>query len=152
MADRYLIRRATPADVAAIVAIERACFSDPWTPAGISETIQYETARSFVAEIGGCSVGYVMARISGEEGEILNLAVLPSYRRQGIARCLLEEALASAAAAGVREAYLEVRQSNAEALALYQARGFRPVGVRSDYYRNPLEDALVLRAPIGAVR
>jgi ribosomal-protein-alanine acetyltransferase len=152
MADRYRIRPATPADVAAIVAIERECFSDPWTPAGITETIQYETARAFVAESGGSSVGYVMARISGEEGEILNLAVLPKYRRQGIARCLLEEALIAAAAAGVREAYLEVRQSNAEAIALYQAHGFRPVGIRSDYYRNPLEDALVLRAPIGAVR
>lgn len=152
MADRYPIRRATTADVTALVAIERECFSDPWTPTGIRETIQYETVRAFVAESRDTAIGYVMARISGEEGEILNLAVLPRYRRRGIARCLLEEAVGAVVEAGVREAYLEVRQSNAEALALYQAFGFRPVGLRPDYYRNPLEDALVLRAPIRALR
>lgn len=146
MAEPYRLRPATAADVPALVAIERECFSDPWTTAGIHETIQYETARAFVAEVRGAPVGYVMARISGEEAEILNLAVLPKCRRRGIARCLLEEALAAVVTAGGREAYLEVRQSNAVALSLYQAYGFRPVGVRPDYYRNPPEDALVLRA------
>lgn len=152
MAERYPIRSATAADVPALVAIERACFSDPWTPAGIEETVQYETSRAFVAEFRGATVGYVMARVSGEEAEILNLAVLPGYRRRGIARCLLAEALAAVATAGVREAYLEVRQSNQEALALYQAHGFRPVALRPGYYRNPLEDALVLRAPLRTLR
>jgi ribosomal-protein-alanine N-acetyltransferase len=152
MAEPYLIRRADSADIPALVAIERACFSDPWTASGIRETIQYETARAFVAELEGKAVGYVMARISGEEGEILNLAVLPKSRRKGIARCLLDEALGSIVAAGVTEAYLEVRQSNAEAIALYQAHGFRPVGVRPDYYRDPREDALVLRAPLRPMR
>jgi ribosomal-protein-alanine N-acetyltransferase len=152
MAEPYLIRRVSSADVPALVVIERECFSDPWTASGIRETIQYETARGFVAESGGKAVGYVMARISGEEGEILNLAVLPKSRRKGIARCLLAEALGSIAAAGVTEAYLEVRQSNEEALALYQASGFRPVGVRPDYYRDPREDALVLRAALRAAR
>lgn len=152
MAERYPIRTATQSDVAALVAIERACFGDPWTRAGLLETVQYETSRAFVAEFGGQVIGYVMARISGEEGEILNLAVLPEYRRRGIARCLLEEAIDAVTAAGVREAYLEVRESNAEALALYQAFGFRTVGLRPDYYRNPLEDALVLRAPLAAPR
>ena len=152
MADPYLIRRASPADVSALVVIERACFSDPWTATGIRETIQLETSRAFVAESDGETLGYVMARISGEEGEILNLAVLPKARRKGIARCLLHEALGSIAAAGVTEAYLEVRQSNGEAIALYQSQGFRPVGLRPDYYRDPREDALVLRAPLRSVR
>lgn len=152
MAEPYLIRRVSSADVPALVGIERECFSDPWTASGIRETIQYETARAFVAESGGKAVGYVMARISGEEGEILNLAVLPKSRRKGIARCLLTEALGSIAAAGVKAAYLEVRQSNEEALALYHAQGFRPVGVRPDYYRDPREDALVLRAALRALR
>lgn len=152
MAERYPIRSAIAADVPALVAIERACFSDPWSAAGIEETIQYETNRAFVAEFRGATVGYIMARVSGEEAEILNLAVLPGYRRRGIARCLLEEALAAVVTAGVREAYLEVRQSNQEALALYRAHGFRPVALRPDYYRNPLEDALVLRALLGTLR
>lgn len=152
MAEPYLIRRVSSADVPALVAIERACFSDPWTASGIRETIQYETAHAFVAESGGEAVGYVMARISGEEGEILNLAVLPKSRRKGIARCLLDEALGSIAAAGVTEAYLEVRQSNEQAISLYQSHGFRPVGLRADYYRDPREDALVLRAPLRSLR
>ncbi len=152
MADLYLIRRASSADVPALVSIERACFSDPWTAAGILETVQYETIRGFVADSQGSTVGYVMARISGEEGEILNLAVLPSWRRKGIARSLLVEALGSISAAGVVEAYLEVRQSNEDAIALYRSQGFRPVGVRTDYYRDPREDALVLRAALAASR
>ena len=152
MAEPYQIRPAAAADVSALAAVERECFSDPWTSAGLRESIQYETSRAFVAEFGGTTVGYVMARISGEEAEILNLAVLPSCRRRGIARCLLEEALAAVTTAGVREAYLEVRQSNVVALSLYQGFGFRPVGLRPGYYRNPLEDALVLRAPLPALR
>jgi len=152
MAKPCLIRRASPADVSALVEIERTCFSDPWTAAGILETVQYATSRVFLAECETRAVGYVMARISGEEGEILNLAVLPKSRRKGIARCLLEEALGSIAAAGVLEVYLEVRQSNDPALSLYQAHGFRPVGLRPDYYRDPREDALVLRAPLRSLR
>jgi ribosomal-protein-alanine N-acetyltransferase len=93
-----------------------------------------------------------MARISGEEGEILNLAVLPRDRRQGIARRLLATGLEALLTEGVREAYLEVRESNEPAITLYRSAGFRPVGLRPDYYRNPPEDALVLRAPIGVLR
>jgi ribosomal-protein-alanine N-acetyltransferase len=152
MGKPLLIRRATSADVPALARIERDCFADPWTESGLDEAVQYETNRAFVAEESGEVVAYVMARISGEEAEILNLAVLHQYRRRGIARCLLQEALGAAAEAGVREAYLEVRESNAEAIGLYRAHGFRPVGMRSDYYRNPREDALVLRAPLEALR
>jgi ribosomal-protein-alanine acetyltransferase len=148
----YRIRPATVADVTAIAAIERACFSDPWTAAGIAETIQYGTARAFVAVDSGRVVGYVMARISGEEAEILNLAVLPDDRRRGLARQLLTAGLAALVESKVADVYLEVRESNAGAIALYQGFGFRPVGLRSDYYRNPREDALVLRAALIPVR
>jgi ribosomal-protein-alanine acetyltransferase len=148
----YRIRPATVADVPAIAAIERACFSDPWTAAGIAETIQYGTARAYVAVDSVRVVGYVMARISGEEAEILNLAVLPDDRRRGLARQLLTAGLAALVESKVADVYLEVRESNAGAIALYQGFGFRPVGLRSDYYRNPREDALVLRAALIPVR
>jgi ribosomal-protein-alanine acetyltransferase len=148
----YRIRPATVADVPAIAAIERACFSDPWTAAGIAETVQFGTARALVAVDSGRVAGYVMARISGEEAEILNLAVLPDDRRRGLARQLLAAGLAALVESGVAEVYLEVRESNAGAIALYQRFGFRPAGLRSDYYRNPREDALVLRAALIPVR
>ena len=149
---RYRIRRATNADAPALWGIERRCFSDPWSQAGILETIQYATAIVLLAELRGVAIGYLMVRISGEEGEILNLAVLPEHRRRGIARELLEQGLAALALAGVQEAYLEVRESNQAALTLYGAKGFRTVGMRPHYYRSPVEDALVLRAPLSALR
>jgi ribosomal-protein-alanine N-acetyltransferase len=152
MASDCRIRPATLAEVPALAAIERACFSDPWSPEGIAEVFQYGTSIVLAGECKGATVGYLMARVSGEEGEILNLAVLPGYRRKGVAKGLLAEAIRQLIAAGVREAYLEVRESNTAALALYATGGFRPVGVRPHYYRNPLEDALVLRASLPAVR
>jgi len=142
------IRPASLADVAALAELERACFSDPWTAAGIRETIQYETARTFVAQDSGQIVGYVIARISGQEGEILDLAVLPERRRRGIGRALLCAVWNALQGDGVKELYLEVRESNVAAIELYRRQGFRPVGLRPRYYRNPPEDALVLRAPL----
>ncbi len=143
------IRPGSLADVAALAELERACFSDPWTASGIRETIQYETARTFVAQNSDRILGYIMARISGEEGEILDLAVRPEERRRGIGRRLLTALREALRSDGVREMYLEVRESNRPAIELYRAHGFRPVGMRPRYYRDPLEDALVLRATIG---
>ena len=145
---RYQIRPASLADVAALAELERLCFSDPWTAAGIRETIQYETARAFVAQDDDRIIGYVMARISGEEGEILDLAVLPGLRRRGIGRRLLGTVWTALSSEGVRELFLEVRESNRAAIELYRGNGFRPVGLRPRYYRNPAEDALVLRAAL----
>ena len=145
----WQIRPASLGDVAALAALEQVCFSDPWSAAGIRETIQYETARAFVAQESGRIVGYVMARISGQEGEILDLAVPPDQRRRGIASSLLRAVVEALQSGGVREMYLEVRESNHPAIQLYRSQGFRPVGLRPRYYRNPPEDALVLRAMIG---
>jgi ribosomal-protein-alanine N-acetyltransferase len=149
MDERYHIRFALTSDVPALAAIERRCFSDPWSARGIEETIQYETTIALIAEARKGVAGYLLARVSGDEGEILNLAVVPEHRRKGIARDLLERGIAALREAGVREAYLEVRESNAAALALYGGQGFKPVAVRPHYYRSPPEDALILRSPIG---
>ncbi len=145
MADLSRIRRADSADVSAIAAVEHGAFSDPWTLAGIREMVEASGNRAFVAEVSGEVVGYVLARAVRSEGEILNLAVLPPFRRRGLGGELLDAGLAWLEGDGAKEVYLEVRESNDSALALYRARGFRPVGMRTDYYRNPSEDALVLR-------
>lgn len=152
MARAFRIRRAAQGDAAELGLIERRCFTDPWSVHGIAETIQHETSICLVAESGPLIAGYLMARISGEEGEILNLAVLPEHRRQGVARALLLAGIEEFRTNGVREAYLEVRESNRAALALYAEQGFRPVGMRPHYYRNPPEDALVLRSPLRPLR
>ena len=90
-------------------------------------------------------VGYLVGRDVAGSGEILNLAVAPEHRRAGLARALLAEGLKLLSSRGAEEVFLEVRSSNTAALELYRAAGFRPVGMRADYYRNPREDALVLR-------
>lgn len=94
-------------------------------------------------------VGYVVGREVAGTGEILNLAVAPGARRHGLGRRLLEAGVDALAARGAEEIFLEVRESNLGARALYASAGFRPVGQRSGYYRYPSENAVVLRLPLG---
>ena len=83
-------------------------------------------------------------RNAADESEILNLAVEPESRRQGIASVLLAAALAASRAAGAKSVYLEVRESNAGAIAFYGRNGFEPTGRRAHYYQDPPEAAVVM--------
>jgi ribosomal-protein-alanine acetyltransferase len=151
------IRPANDSDVAAMVAIERASFSDPWTPAALASTLRYDHMRVLVAEErgeldrdgAGGAVGYVVAMVAGQEAEIADLAVSPTARRRGIGRALLDRLLAELAATRVEAVFLEVRESNEGARALYESRGFRGIGRRRGYYRSPMEDALLLKRELG---
>ena len=148
----YRIRVAESGDVAGMLEVERACFGDPWSVRAIREAVQAETSQAFIAEGTGRLLGFVLARTSGPEAEILDLAVLPTVRRRGIARALLRAVREAVQRLGVEEIYLEVRESNRAAISLYEGEGYRPVGMRHRYYRNPAENALVLRvalAPCG---
>jgi len=138
---RFRIRPATEADVPAIAALERESFSDPWTEDGFRSLL---AGYALVAEAEDGLLGYGFARHAADVGEILNVAVAPAARRQGIARALVHGLLEMLAAAGVAEVFLEVRESNDAAKILYEALGFTPVGRRPRYYRKPLEDALIL--------
>lgn len=103
-------------------------------------------ARFLVAEGDGERIlGYVVALEAADEGEILNLAVAPTGRRHGLGRALVERVVAELQSRDIRQVYLEVRESNAPARALYAAAGFKEVGRRRQYYRRPVEDAIVLR-------
>jgi len=127
-------------------AIEQAVFADPWSTQDFRDCVMSD-ALFLVAEGNGADAiaGYVVALDAADEGEILNLAVAPAGRRTGLGRALVEEVLEALAERGVRQVYLEVRESNAPARALYAAHGFREVGRRKQYYRRPVEDAIVLR-------
>jgi len=151
MADPYRIRPAEPADAPALSAIERRCFTDPWSPAGFQDALA--TAGGFgVAAVRNAEVlGYLIARVVADEAEILNLAVTPDARRRGIGSALLHAGLDHCTRHHVTAVFLEVRESNRQARALYGAHGFRAVGQRAGYYRNPPEDAMVLRLTLGGV-
>jgi ribosomal-protein-alanine N-acetyltransferase len=146
------IRRAKLADIAAVHEIERVVFTDPWPKDDFRASLRSggEGTDFLVADLDESLAGYVVARAVADEGEILNLAVAPQGRRRGVGRALVEAVLAALARRGVREVFLEVRESNAGARALYAAHGFREVGRRSGYYRRPLEDAIILRAGLEA--
>jgi ribosomal-protein-alanine N-acetyltransferase len=141
----YRIRPAVPADGPALVAIERRCFGDPWSEASFREALTSAWTFALVAETGRGVAGYLIGREAAGAGEVLNLAVAPEFRRRGIGDALLQAGLGSFRRSQVEEVFLEVRESNTSARALYSRHGFRPVGQRSAYYRNPREDALVLR-------
>ena len=153
------IRRASRADLAAMLRIEQASFADPWTVDSLSTALGLERMRVLVAEPAGSAeqgggaapevLGYVVALVVGPEAEIADLAVAPDARRLGIGRALLAQIIAEVATAGVRTVYLEVRESNHAARTLYASDGFAPVGRRRGYYRTPVEDALVLRRDLG---
>ena len=144
----YRIRSAAPADAAALVAIERRCFSDPWSEPSFREALVSEWTFGLVADTSRGIAGYLIGREAAGSGEVLNLAVAPEFRRRGVGGALLEAGLAAFRRRRASEVFLEVRESNRSAQSLYLARGFRPVGQRASYYRNPKEDALVLRLPL----
>ncbi len=148
----FRIRSAVPADAPRLITIERRCFSDPWSEASFREALGAAWTFGLVAETDRQVVGYLIARELAGAGEILNVAVAPEARRQGVGRTLLDEGLRVLRRRAVEEVFLEVRESNRSAQALYLAIGFRPVGQRAGYYRNPKEDALVLRLDLEAQR
>jgi ribosomal-protein-alanine N-acetyltransferase len=144
--------RAGAADVSALAALEATCFSHPWTAAQIAAEIVGEAPGTVLvlrAPPSGADPArgiraYCTYRVVLDEMHILDLAVDPACRRLGLARWLVRFAMKRAARAGARLALLEVRAGNRAALALYDALGFVPRGVRRDYYREPAEDAVVL--------
>lgn len=141
------LRPASADDIRAIAVIERASFGDPWSESAFGELLRSRSAIFLVAtrREEKAIAGYVIAFVIDDEAEILNLAVTPAERGQGLGGELLDAGLDAATKRGAREAFLEVRESNASALALYLSRGFSALSRRGKYYRNPVEDALVLR-------
>jgi len=130
-------------------AIELATFSDPWPARDFRECVASDVVF-LVAAAPNAIAGYVVAQDAADEAEILNLAVMPARQRGGVGRALVERALAAVAGRGARRVFLEVRESNTAARALYAALRFQEVGRRPRYYRRPVEDAIVLRAAIPA--
>lgn len=126
--------------------LERICFSRPWSRKMLAEELENQCAAFLVAEdsVSGRVLGYAGLMVVADEGYITNVAVFPEYRRQGIAAQILQVFLQFAAANHLAFLTLEVRPSNAAAIALYQNFGFEEVGRRKNYYDLPKEDALIL--------
>jgi [ribosomal protein S18]-alanine N-acetyltransferase len=141
------IRPATAGDIRALVALERECFTDPWSARSFESALANPMVQMLCLDApdGAELHGYLVAWFVGAEGEIANLAVHPAVRRSGIGRAMIDAIIAEAERQGVRALFLEVRESNEAARRLYGSRGFTEVGRRRRYYRLPPEDAIVLR-------
>lgn len=133
-------------DLDAVLSIETESFTSPWTrEMYVAELQNVGVSFCFVARAReGRVVGYCSCWRVVDELHINNLAVSPPFRRQGIAKALLNHVLEEGVRLGARRATLEVRRSNDAARQLYAQLGFAPAGVRRAYYTNPVEDALVL--------
>jgi ribosomal-protein-alanine N-acetyltransferase len=133
-------------DVPAIVAIERAAYQFPWSDGIFRDCLRVGYVCR-VADVGGDMAGYGIMSIGAGEAHILNVCIADDYRGRGLARMVLGYLLDRARAAGMHEAFLEVRLSNTAAAHLYHSMGFEQVGVRRGYYQATVgrEDAAVLR-------
>jgi len=141
------IRAATPADIPAMMAIERrAATAAHWTEAGYTRIFQFEAPRRVALVIEEDTLcGFLVARQLGEEWEIENFAIAGAAQRRGLGAALLEHFLDFAQGEGAASVFLEVRESNLAARGLYERSAFSQSGRRKSYYDNPLEDALVYR-------
>jgi ribosomal-protein-alanine N-acetyltransferase len=145
-----VLREAHGGDVPAIAEIERRSFADPWSEHAFATSITATHAYVRVAAdpVSGELLGYMIAWFVADEGEIANIAVAPAARGRGVGARLLDDVLSRARSLGVRNVYLEVRESNVTAQELYGSRRFVEIGRRRRYYSRPVEDALILRATL----
>lgn len=158
-----LVRGARESDIDAVLAIERVSFADPWDRDSFELALDPTRMLFLVAEEPATAVreqddsarpallGYGIALLLLDEGEVADLAVAPDARGRGVGARLLDALTLAAHSTGVRSMYLEVRESNVRARTLYASRSFAPVGRRRGYYRNPTEDALLLRRDLAQV-
>ena len=135
----------TAAHTGQIAELEKVCFTDPWSENSIVSELDNRLSLWLVAVDGETVAGYVGSQSVLGETDMMNIAVSPNYRRQGIGERLVTELISRLREKENHSLMLEVRASNVPAQQLYEKLGFEQVGRRRNYYRNPREDALILR-------
>lgn len=143
-----LIRRMTLEDIPAVVEIEKACFSLPWSEKSFEDSLSREDTVFLVSLADEYVTGYMGLYLSFDEASVTNVAVSPEFRKKGYGEALVTAAKEFAKEAGVESIFLEVRQSNAPALSLYKKLGFEELGIRKKFYEHPVEDAIIMKVGI----
>ena len=138
------IRRMTADDAAQVAKLEREIFSDPWQEKDIFSYVTMSGGICYSAVSDGRVIAYVIGRMIAPEGEIYRIATHPDHRGRGVGYRLLSYALKTERGRGLETTFLEVRSKNEPAKALYRAYGFKEIGVRRGYYKNPDDDAIIM--------
>lgn len=142
--DQYVVKDAGSECLGDLEALERQCFSTPWTRRQLAAQLPDDQHVFLVACLGEDTVGYVGMMHVLDEGYISNVAVSPRHRRKGLGDMLIKALLVRAEKLELSFVTLEVRAGNAAAIALYEKHGFVKVGQRKNYYDLPKEDALLM--------
>ena len=137
-----------PEHVFQVAELERMCFSTPWSEKSVASELENDLALWLVAVENDMVIGYVGSQTVLGWTDIMNVAVHPDHRRKGVAEGLIRELMGKLRENKCECLTLEVRASNHGAIALYEKLGFGEVGRRKNYYRNPREDALILRVEL----
>lgn len=140
------VREMTWDDLEQVVEIENENFSVPWTETGFFTYLMRSDALFLVAENEEEELvaGYIGIIMAADEGDITNVSVKKELQGQGIGTMLLQELASRTKEMGIEKIFLEVRESNVAALALYEKQGFERMGVRKNYYTDPIEDAITM--------
>ena len=138
-------RKMTAGEVSQVAELEKLCFTLPWSEKSVAGELENPLSLWLVAMEGENLAGYVGSQTVMDETDMMNLAVAPQFRRQGVGEALVNALVAALKDLGSRCLTLEVRDSNEAARALYAKLGFVEIGRRRGYYRDPREDALILR-------
>ena len=131
--------------VSQVAQLEKLCFGDPWSEKSIASELMNPLSYWLVAVEVDMVAGYIGSQSVMGESDMMNVAVAPEYRRRGVGEALVSALADALKAQGNESLALEVRASNMPAIALYEKLGFAQVGRRPGYYRNPKEDALILK-------
>lgn len=137
-------------DLRQVLHIERRSFTLPWSAATFRGLLRRRSAALLVAERSERVLAYAVLWFAADEAELGDLAVLPEARGCGVGAWLLEHAVAEARSRGAAQIFLEVRESNASARRMYERSGFGVVGLRADYYTEPVEDAVLMMRPLSS--
>ncbi len=138
------IKTMTPEDVVQVHKVEEACFSVPWSLENFERIFRYKENYYLTAWDGDTIVGFIGLMAVAGEGDITNVAVLPSYRKQGIGDRLVKSMIDLAKEKEISKIMLEVRSSNEAAIHLYEKYGFEFLCIRKNYYQKPTEDANIM--------
>ncbi len=138
------ITKMTSAHIEEIARLEKECFSSPWSEEGLRSELDNSFARFFVALSDGKIAGYIGSHNVLGEVYITNVAVFPEFRRNGVGKTLVDFLVNEMKAEEAEFVTLEVRESNFNAIALYEKSGFEKVGKRKDFYEKPREDGVLM--------